>query len=116
MNFKRENQENEGGYEDIIKDRKLKYEKLRKRSGQHNRFISPIVNLINSVINFLKTLFNILAIFLKTLFGLSNGSNTLGGRNNEGDDDFFNNKKKMGNLQKSRIMELKNLGTCLGST
>ncbi|KJP88551.1 hypothetical protein AK88_01830 [Plasmodium fragile] len=116
MNRKRENQENGGEYENILRDRKLKYEKLRKKSALHNRFISPIVNLINSVINFLKTLFNILAIFFKTLFGLSNGSNTLGGRNNDGDDDFFNKKKKMGNLQKSRIMELKNLGTCLGST
>ncbi|OTN67786.1 selenoprotein, putative [Plasmodium knowlesi strain H] len=116
MNRKKENQENEGEYENVLRDRKLKYENLRKKSTLHNRFMSPIFNLINSAINFLKTLFNILAIFFKTLFGLSNGSNTLGGRNGDGDDDFFNKKRKMGTLQKSRMMELKNLGTCLGSS
>ncbi|SBT72568.1 selenoprotein, putative [Plasmodium malariae] len=108
MNNKGKNQ-NDEEYENILKDRKLKYEKIRKKNVFHNRFTLPIINLINYITNFLKTIINI------TLFGLSNDSNVFNGKNN-GSDDSFDKKKKMGNLGKSRIMELKNLGTCLGST
>ncbi|SBS89951.1 selenoprotein, putative [Plasmodium malariae] len=98
MNNKGKNQ-NDEEYENILKDRKLKYEKIRKKNVFHNRFTLPIINLINYITNFLKTIINIV----------------FNGKNN-GSDDSFDKKKKMGNLGKSRIMELKNLGTCLGST
>ncbi|ETW40396.1 hypothetical protein PFNF135_05223 [Plasmodium falciparum NF135/5.C10] len=58
---------------------------------------------------------NLLAIFFKTLLGQSNTSQSSNGKNNDDDDGFFK-KKRTGGLPKSRIMELKNLGTCLGST
>eukprot|EP00366_Plasmodium_knowlesi_P003459 XP_002260956.1 hypothetical protein, conserved in Plasmodium species [Plasmodium knowlesi strain H] len=104
MNRKKENQENEGEYENVLRDRKLKYENLRKKSTLHNRFMSPIFNLINSAINFLKTLFNIAA--LPSAYPLRNNSVCTA----------LQQMIKMGTLQKSRMMELKNLGTCLGSS
>ncbi|SBS87797.1 hypothetical protein POVCU2_0044550 [Plasmodium ovale curtisi] len=113
MSHKKEGKNGEE-YESILKDRKLKYEKLRNSSA-HNRFTLPIINFVKCIVNFVKAVINILTIFFKTLFGLSNDSNAFNGTGNDGKDDFHK-KKKMGNLQKSKIMELKNLGTCLGNT
>ncbi|ETW16390.1 hypothetical protein C923_05127 [Plasmodium falciparum UGT5.1] len=114
MDDRKENKKN-ADYEIFLRDRKLKYEKIRKRNALHNKFILPIINFIKGIINFIKTVINILAIFFKTLLGQSNTSQSSNGKNNDDDDGFFK-KKRTGGLPKSRIMELKNLGTCLGST
>lgn len=104
----------EESYEKILKDRKLKYEQLRKKSYRSNKFVAYLINAINSVVNFIRAFLKIIYIFFRTLFGYSD---TITGNNgSHGNDDDNFPKKKYGDMSKSRIMELKNLGSCLGSS
>ncbi|ETW39320.1 hypothetical protein PFNF135_06301, partial [Plasmodium falciparum NF135/5.C10] len=45
MDDRKENKKN-ADYEIFLRDRKLKYEKIRKRNALHNKFILPIINFI----------------------------------------------------------------------
>ncbi|SCM03126.1 selenoprotein, putative [Plasmodium chabaudi chabaudi] len=108
---------NNGGkndYESILENRKLKYENLRRNNSSYNKYIGPIINLFNGILNFLKQLFNILAIFFRTLFGMPTQRSAYNGKGN--DNDNFYKKPKTGNMGRSRITELKNISACLGST
>ncbi|ETW34299.1 hypothetical protein PFTANZ_04979 [Plasmodium falciparum Tanzania (2000708)] len=58
MDDRKENKKN-ADYEIFLRDRKLKYEKIRKRNALHNKFILPIINFIKGIINFIKTVINI---------------------------------------------------------
>lgn len=49
-------------YDSILKNRKLKYENLRRNNSSYNKYIVPIINLFNEILNFLKQLFNIVKI------------------------------------------------------
>ncbi|ETB59389.1 hypothetical protein YYC_02892 [Plasmodium yoelii 17X] len=109
------NNDEKNDYESILKNRKLKYENLRRNNSSYNKYIVPIINLFNGILNFLKQLFNILAIFFRTLFGMPTQRSPYNGKGNNDNDDFYK-KPKTGNIGRSRIMELKNISACLGST
>ncbi|KEG03287.1 hypothetical protein YYE_02221 [Plasmodium vinckei vinckei] len=105
---------NNGGkndYESILENRKLKYENLRRNNSAYNKYIGPIINLINGILNFLKQLFNIL--YFLGLYLECPPSEPYNGKGN--DNDNFYKKPKTGNMR-SRITELKNISACLGST
>ncbi|KOB89280.1 hypothetical protein PFDG_04827 [Plasmodium falciparum Dd2] len=52
MDDRKENKKN-ADYEIFLRDRKLKYEKIRKRNALHNKFILPIINFIKVLYFFL---------------------------------------------------------------
>ncbi|EAA18922.1 hypothetical protein [Plasmodium yoelii yoelii] len=107
------NNDEKNDYESILKNRKLKYENLRRNNSSYNKYIVPIINLFNGILNFLKQLFNIL--YFLGLYLECPLSEPYNGKGNNDNDDFYK-KPKTGNIGRSRIMELKNISACLGST